>query len=536
MKSATPLLAAAGVAAAKNCSVDTIAQFLPKNATVFYANHYEKGYNFTPPIELNYGLTSDPMGISAYELPLAGCVAQANISLPNNTQHSVGLVLPDEWNGRFMAVGNGEFAGSVGWSSIINTMWYGFASVSTDTGHEGNNGSFGYHNEVALTNWGYRALHDAVVNGKKVTEGYYGKKISYSYYRGCSAGGKQGFKEVEMYPEDFDGVVAGAPAWWTSHQQLWNVLTAIWNLPETADYHVSDAQMTAVQDEILKQCDPQDGLKDNILQNPFGCVFDPVPVMCNATSSNDTCVTPAQLKTVNKLFNPWYEANDTLIFPGYTLGTEVGAPSLDDDFVTYIQYMLQIGYDWTWKDWNPDLVALSDEINPGNATTDDFDISPFYKKGGKLLHYHGYSDPSIATGSSVYLFNHIQEALRPQDIPIDDFYRFFLVPGMEHCTGTPSDQDAPYYMNGDSQAGSLSGNVFGVPGFNDSKHDLVLAIMAWVENGTAPDYLVPTKFKNDDVADGVDKQRPICPHPQLAKYKGSGDVNKAENWYCGTLY
>ncbi|RAH73784.1 tannase and feruloyl esterase [Aspergillus aculeatinus CBS 121060] len=537
MKSAAPLLTVATLAAAKrNCSVESIAPFLPENSTVFYADHYVKGANFTPPIKYNYGLTSLPTGNNPYEVSVDSCVAQANITLPNNTQHSVGIVLPDEWNGRFMAVGNGEFSGSVGWSSIMNTAWYGFASISTDTGHEGNNGSFGYHNEAALTNWGYRALHDAVVNGKQVTEGYYGHNISYSYYRGCSAGGKQGMKEVQMFPDDFDGVIAGAPAWWTDHQQLWNVLTAIWNLPETADYHVTDAQMTAVQAEMLKQCDPQDGLKDSILQNPLGCVFDPVPVMCNATSSNDTCVTPAQLTTVNKLFNPWVEANDTFIFPGYTLGTEVGAPTLDDDFVTYIQYMLQIGGDWTWEDWNPDLVALSEKLNPGNATADDFDISPFYKKGGKLLHYHGYSDPSIASKSSLYLYNHYQEALRPQGIPVDDFYRFFFVPGMEHCTSTPSDQDAPYYMNGDSQAGSLSGTIFGVPGFNDSKHDLILAMVDWVENDNAPDYLIPTKYKNDVVADGVDKQRPICPWPSLAKYKGQGDVDKAENWECGTLY
>ncbi|PYH96103.1 tannase and feruloyl esterase [Aspergillus ellipticus CBS 707.79] len=529
MKSASVVLAAAGLAAAeRNCSVETIAQFLPKNATVFYADHYEKGANFTPPIDLNYGLTTVPTGIGAYEVPVAGCIAQANITLPNNTQHSVGIVLPDEWNGRFMAVGNGEFSGSVGYQAICN--------VSTDTGHEGNNGSFGYHNEAALDNWGYRALHNAVVNGKKVTEGFYDANISYSYYRGCSAGGKQGLREVELFPQDFDGVIVGAPAWAMSHQQLWNVLTAIWNLPETADYHVSDAQMTAVQAEMLKQCDPQDGVVDGIIMNPYGCVFDPTPVMCNATSSNDSCVTGPQLNTVNKLFNPWMEANDTFGFPGYTLGTEVGAPSLDADFVTYIQYMLQIGGGWTWEDWNPDLLPLSEKLNPGNATADDYDISPFYEKGGKLLHYHGYSDPSIANGASLYFYNHVQQALRPQGIPIDDFYRMFMVPGMEHCTGTPTDQDAPFYMNGDDQAESLSGTVFGVPGFNDDKHDLVLAIMSWVENGTAPDYLIPTKYKNDNVDDGVDKQRPICPWPQLAKYNGSGDVDKAENWHCGTLY
>lgn len=538
MKSAVLLLGTAALAdalsPARNCSVANIAAFLPKNATVFYADHYTKGANFTPPTDLNYGITTSPMGVSAYELPVAGCVAQANITLPNNTQHSVGMVLPDDWNGRFMAVGNGEFSGSVGWSAIINTMWYGFASFSTDTGHEGNNGSFGYHNEAALENWGYRALHNAVVNGKKVTKGYYNQDIAYSYYRGCSAGGKQGFKEVQEFPEDFDGVIAGAPAWWMTHQQLWNVLTGIWNMPETADYHVTADQMSAVAKEVLRQCDAQDGVVDNILMNPLGCVFRLETLGCNGT--NATCLTEPQMGTVKKLFSPWIEANDTFVFPGYTLGTEVGSPSISSTFVTYIQYMLQVGGDWEWEDWNPDLVALSDRLNPGNATADNFDISPFYEKGGKLIHYHGYSDPSIATGSSIYLYNHIEDALKPQGIDLDDFYRFFLVPGMEHCTGTPSDQSAPFYMNGDDQADSLSGNVWGVPGFNDRKHDLVLAIMAWVENGTAPAYLVPTKYQNDNPADGVEKQRPICPYPQLAKYSGSGDVNAAKNWHCGTLY
>ncbi|OJJ45519.1 hypothetical protein ASPZODRAFT_70058 [Penicilliopsis zonata CBS 506.65] len=527
---------AAATAPALNCSVASIAAFLPTNATVFYAEHYDKGANFTPPISLNYGLTSIPTGVSAYEVPVAGCVAQANITLPNNTQHSVGMVLPDDWNGRFMAVGNGEFSGSIGWSSILNTMWYGFASFSTDTGHEGNNGSFGYHNEAALTNWGWRAMHNAVVNGKAVTEGYYNQEISYSYYRGCSAGGKQGFKEVQMFPDDFDGVIAGAPAWWMTHQQLWNVLTAIWNLPETADYHVTDDQMSAVAAEVLRQCDPQDGVEDNILQNPLGCVLNLQTLSCSNTTNATTCLTPPQIRTVEKLFSPWIEANDTFVFPGYTLGTEMGAPTIDADFVTYIQYMLQIGGDWTWEDWNADLVQLSDRLNPGNATADDFDISPYYKKGGKLLQYHGYSDPSIATASSIYLRNRIEETLAPQGIPLDDFYRFFLIPGMEHCTSTPSDQGAPWYMNGDSQAGSLEGTVFGVPGYNDSTHDLILAMVDWVENDKAPDFLIPTRYNNDTPADGVAIQRPICPYPSLAKYNGSGDVTLPENWYCGTLY
>ena len=159
-----PLLGAiAGAHAAKNCSVGNVTELLPADSKVFYAKSYPAHYNLTPALSVNYGLTSDPMGISAYELPVAACIAQANITLPNNTQHSVGFILPDEWNGGFLANGNGEFAGSITWDSIISVSWYGFAVVSSDLGHEGNNGSFGYHNEQALQNWGHVALHDAVV-------------------------------------------------------------------------------------------------------------------------------------------------------------------------------------------------------------------------------------------------------------------------------------------------------------------------------------------------------------------------------------
>ncbi|TGO44555.1 hypothetical protein BCON_0499g00010 [Botryotinia convoluta] len=297
---ATPLVLSAATAAGatKNCSILTIASLLPSNSTVFYANHYPAYYNFTPPAADNYGVATSPTGIQAYELPLAACVAQANITLPNNTQHSVGIILLDEY-----------------------------------LGHEGNNGSFGYHNEQALQNWGHAALHDAVVNGKTVTEGYYEQNISYSYYRGCSAGGKQGLKEVQACPDDFDGVIAGSPAWWTTHQQLWNV-------------------MKAVASEMVKQCDPQDGVVDSIIQNPFGCVFDITTLTCNGTQANTSCLTSPQIRTFNKLFNPWVEANDTYIFPGFTLGTEVGSPSIDSTFMTYIQFMLQLGGDWTYEDWN----------------------------------------------------------------------------------------------------------------------------------------------------------------------------------------
>lgn len=519
-----------------NCNVDFIKSMLPSNATVFHAEHYDTNSTFSWDIEINYGSTTSPHPTYNYTVPRAGCYIQANISLPENTQHSVGIILPDEWNNRFMAVGNGEFAGSVGWGSIVDASWYGFATVSSDLGHEGNNGSFGYHNEAALQNFGWRALHDAVVNTKTIISGYYGQNSSYNYYRGCSAGGKQGLKEVELFPEDFDGVIAGAPAWWFKHLQLYVVANTLWNSNASAPGHLDADTLTAIATEVTAQCDPQDGVTDGILQTPLSCTFDPSTLLCggSAGADNSTCLNTDQIATLNKMHSDWTTGdNDTFVFPGWTLGTEASwsATGPSDDFVTYIQYMLQIGGQWTTEDWSDDLISLSDRLNPGNATADDFDISPFYNRGGKLIHYHGLADPSIPTGSSFYFYDQVNSTLGPQGINLDDFYRYFPVPGMEHCEMTS--QDAPWYFSGDGQNTALGDtSVHGVPGFQDAQHDIVLAVMAWVENGTAPDSLIATRYTNDLPDDGVAIQRPLCPHPSLATYSGTGNTSLPENWSC----
>ncbi|KAK6210735.1 hypothetical protein LQW54_005940 [Pestalotiopsis sp. IQ-011] len=290
-----------------------------------------------------------------------------------------------------MTVGNGEFPGSVGWSSIIDASWYGFAAISSDLGHEGNNGSFAYPNQTdALANFGWRALHDTTVNGKAVTAGYYGQNATYSYYRGCSAGGKQGLKKLEIFPDDFDGVTAGAPAWWFKRPQLYVVVNTLWNYDTTAPGCLDSARLEAVAAEVIAQCDPQDGVVDGILQEPLRCLFHPKTLLCEGSASldNSTCLDTDQIHTFNKLHDDWKTANDTLVFPGWTLGTgsDWSSNGPSDDFVTYIQYMLQLGGDWTVEDWNDDIIALSDRLNPGNATADDFDLSPFYERGGKLIH------------------------------------------------------------------------------------------------------------------------------------------------------
>ncbi|TGO44518.1 hypothetical protein BCON_0504g00010 [Botryotinia convoluta] len=533
----------ANFAVAYDCSVSAIAALLPAKSIVFYATHYDAGATFTPPPEYNAGggplggAPSGPPGRGGSMIPQAGCIVQGNVSLSATSQYSFGLALPDNWNGRFLTVGNGGFSGSVSWDSVIDGMWYGFSSVSTATGHESGGAEWAYNNPEALENWGYRAMHDTVLKGKAVTQGYYGTNISYSYYRGCSAGGKQGLKEIEMFPNDFNGVVAGAPAWWTTHLQLWNMIVGIWNQPANSSHYIPPSISTYLADEVIRQCDAQDGVTDGIVMDPLACKFNATKLFCPAGATDTaTYLNSDQISTFNKLHSDWVEAGQFL-FPSFTLGSEWGWNGLVSSpsplGTTYVQYMLGLGTDWTWEDWNPAIILLSDLINPGHPTADNFNLAPFYKKGGKLLHYHGLSDASIATGSSIYFYNQVAKALKPQGIKLDDFYKFYLVPGMGHCAMTYPKMNAPWVIGGDGQAGGLTRTSHGVPGFQDAKHDVLLAVMAWVENGTVPTDIIATKYANDTNPDGgVLRQKPLCAYPSKAVYDGTGDVNAPENWSC----
>ncbi|KIY53923.1 feruloyl esterase B precursor [Fistulina hepatica ATCC 64428] len=530
-----------GTAMALNCSVSAISAVLPSNVSVSWAYSMAEGSTFDVPLG-DTGFPTSPTNLSAC------CAVAVEVPAPGNTTYNFGMFLPDNWNGRFLTAGNAGFAGGINWLSMGDGLGYGFAVMSTDTGHNSTaeDASWAYEESEKMVNWGYRALHGSIVLAKQLTEGYYGESISYSYYRGCSTGGRQGLKEAEMFPDDFDGVVVGAPAWWTKHLQLWNMMVGLYNEPVNSSHYVDPSLFSVLGDEMLKQCDPQDGVIDNIIMDPIGCNFRPETLLCTANTTNtSSCFTGPQLDTVYHWYNDWVEANQTFIFPHFQPGSEwqwdTSIGLLNSDVPSplgtdYVQYMLGLGPDWSWEEWNPDLIALSDELNPGNATADDFDISPFYEKGGKLIHYHGLSDGSIATGSSIYFYDHVLRALTPQGIDLDDFYRFFLIPGMGHCAVTSTTMDAPWYIAGDGQAAELGTGVHSVPGFSDAKHDVLLAMLAWVENGTAPDSIIATIYVNDTTHDEVLRQRPLCVYPDQAFYNGTGDVNSTESWTCKSLY
>lgn len=412
--------------------------------------------------------------------------------------------------------------------------------MGTDTGHNSStiDGSWAYQQPAMVENWGHIAMHNSVVTSKVIIPAYYSREISYNYYAGCSTGGRQGLKEAEFYPEDFDGILAGAPAWWTSHLQPWTVRVASYNLPTTADYHIPPALFPVVQREVMKQCDQQDGVKDGIISDPDGCNFRPEELLCGANVHNATeasCLTSPQISTLYKLYNDFVGENQTFFFPHLNLGSEQNWPiHLSSDApnplgTDYIRYFLNFGADWPWQDFNDDMQRLADKADPGKASV-GFNLAAFEANGGKILSYHGMSDAHIPTNSLLHYYNQLYRNMQPQGIDVNAFFRFFFVPGMGHCSGTAV--DAPWYFAGPGQAASLGKTIYGVPGFDNKEHDALLAIMAWVEKGEAPENMIGTKYLNDTLHAEVLRQRPLCIYPKQARYDGKGDVNIAAAWEC----
>ncbi|EGP91498.1 putative ferulic acid Esterase/Feruloyl esterase [Zymoseptoria tritici IPO323] len=521
-----------------DCSISAFQAILPSTATVVSANWQADNSTFQVPSS-NVAYPVSPTNLRAL------CAVEVNVTSSLTSAYGFGLFLPREWNTRFLAVGNGGFAGGVNWLDMGAGVGYGFAVMSTDTGHSSvsTDGRWAL-NEESVNDWGYRAMHGSVVLAKDIVEAYYSSPPVFNYFSGCSTGGRQGLKEVELYPEDFDGVLAGAPAWWTSHLQPWTVNIALYNLPNTTAGHIPRSLFPAIEAEVLRQCDGADGLVDSIISSPRECNFSSEALLCGSDTVSQTragCLTAPQLGTLSRIYADYYGTNHTFVLPGLELGSEaqwevlLGGNEPAGLGTDYVRYFLLKDPDWDFNDYNDSIVDIADKLQPGNATV-GLDLSAFHAKGGKLLQYHGMADALIPTGSSSLYYTDVARTLRPRGVDLDSWYRHFLVPGMQHCSGTPAGVEAPWYFAGANQAGRLGTGVSGVPGFRDPEHDALLALMEWTEKGQAPDRIIATKWKSDALHDEVLRQRPLCPYPHTAKYGGNGDPDLAESWACDGLF
>ncbi len=495
------ILAPAFMLAAANASAATCAELSSlklTNVTVTMAQDVAAGA-FAPPAArggrggaANYG-----------DLP-AFCRVAATLTPTTESEIKMELWLPATgWNGKFQAVGNGGWNGNVDINALATAMRRGYAAASTDTGHEGGGGPW-MQNQQKLIDYGHRAVHETVVAAKAMVNSFYGSAPRFSYFNGCSAGGRQGFKAAQMYPADFDGIVAGAPALSVTGRAAFAAWIAQNNLEDPASF-IPPAKYPAINAAVLAACDALDGATDALISNPRACTFDPQVLACKAGDA-DTCLTPAQVQTVRVMYQPLVNPRTKQLInnplePGSELGW--GTFGGQQPFVVATQMYQNMVFKtptWDYKTLNFDADwALTEKIEGGAINAQNPDLKAFLARRGKLIHYHGWADPQIPTGSSLDYYNSVVKAMGGRNA-IHAGYRMFLVPGMAHCGG----------------------------GTGTSSFDMLAALEQWVEKGAAPDSIPASRVANGK----ANRTRPLCPYPQIATYKGSGSVDDAANFVC----
>ena len=433
----------------------------------------------------------------------AFCRVAAMLKPSSDSDIKIEVWLPETaWNGKFMAVGNGGWSGAINPGALAAALRQGYAAAATDTGHEGGSGSFALGHPEKLIDFGYRAVHEMTVKAKAIVAARYGDGPKLSYWNGCSSGGKQGLKEAQKYPADYNGIIAGVPAnFWThlTTQSLW-VARAVHQ--DEASY-IPPAQYKLIHDAVVQACDMRDGVKDGILENPTTCKFDPKVLECKAGETG-SCLTPPQVEAARKIYaaatNPRTRQE---IFPGLAPGSEMGwaglaGPQPISIATDHFKYVVFKDPNWDYKTLNFDAdVALADKTDNGSLNANDPNLKAFFARGGKLLQYHGWNDQLISPLNSVNYYNDVMKTVGKS---ADDSYRLFMVPAMNHCAG----------------------------GEGTTNFDMVTTLEQWVEKGTAPE-TIPASHMTAGV---VDRTRPLCAYPKVATYKGTGSTDDAANFVC----
>ncbi len=475
----------------------TLSRLTLPQATVTQAAGVEAG-GFSPAP----GESADPFRT----LP-AFCRIAATLKPTADSEIRIEVWMPiSGWNGKLQAVGNGAFSGAIAYRPMAAALARGYAAASTDTGHAGGSASFAIGHPEKVVDFGWRAVHEMAVASKAIVAAHYGTGPRFSYWNGCSAGGRQAMTEAQRFPEDFDGIIAGAPGldWTGRAAQALRLATAL-EANEAARLSVS--QIASVARAVLQACDARDGVQDDVVDNPAACVFDPAVLECRGQGGDD-CLSRAQVETVRSMYASPENPKTRRPIPGLAPGSERGWTSLGwtaSARATGLDHFRFIVFkDPAWDvrrfDFASDIVR-AEEADAGTINALDPNLGAFIARGGKLLHYHGWSDPQISPGSSTQYYASVVQALGGVS-RVHDSYRLFMAPGMAHCGGG----DGP--------------NTF----------DMVKVLEQWVESGTPPDRILASRIVNGAVA----RTRPLCPYPQVAVYGGTGSTDAADNFTCRT--
>ena len=489
--------------AARGASCESLASLSLPGTTITLAQTVPAGAfkmpsTYNPP-SLMVGIPFSFEGLPAF------CRVTATLAPTSDSDIKIEVWMPvGGWNGKFQAVGNGGWAGLISYPALSDALRQGYATSSTDTGHVGASGSFALGHPEKLVDFAYRSEHDMTLKAKAIIAAFYGKAPRYSYWNGCSTGGKQALTEAQRFPADYDGIIAGAPANYMIHlhaQSLW-IAQAVHKTPES---FIPREKYTLLHNAVIAACDMLDGVKDGLLENPRLCRFDPKTLECK---NGDTaqCLTAAQVEAAQKIYAPAVNPRTREeIYPGVERGSEMAwgvlagtePPSVAVDTFKYVIFK---DPNWDYRKLNFDSdIAFADKVDGGLNNAINPNLKPFFSRGGKLLMYHGWTDALIAPGNSV---NYFRSVVRFVGGPAQTAgsLRLFMAPGMDHCRGGEGPND----------------------------FDAMAAIEQWVEQGKAPDQIIASHSTKGK----VDRTRPLCPYPQVAKYKGSGSIDEAANFVC----
>lgn len=430
--------------------------------------------------------------------------------------------LPKAWTGRFLSTGNGGLGGCIQYEDVEYAASLGFAAVGTNNGHDGMSGIYYLHNEDVLEDYVYRALHTGVVVGKQVTKTFYRRPHTKSYYLGCSSGGRQGLKEAQDFPDDFDGIVAGDPAINFNNLTSWSChflpLTGVAGSPTFVPLDL----WSVVHEDILAQCDELDGVADGVIENPDLCNYNPDGLVCAEGQTSD-CLTSTQVETVRGIYSPLLGEDGKFSYPRMPPGTEGteapaayygGTPFDESDWFRYVVFN---DSNWDPISLVPPNYTAAHVQNPFNVETWNGDLSPLKNKGAKLLHYHGSVDGIISSDVSPLYYEHVSETMNLSTEEMDDFYRFFRIAGMGHCSEGP----------GASFIGNIKKNTASL----DPDENVLMAMVRWVEEDIAPETITGTAFVNGTQSAGLAFKRAHCKYPLSNVYQ-SGDPSIESSWSC----
>ena len=452
------------------------------------------------------------------------CRVDGHTATPGN-EVNFRLGLPENWNGKFYFVGVGGLGGTIG--RLDAGLERGYASASTDTGHDADDPTWG-RNRAKEIDYGHRGTHVTAVAGKALTASFYGRAPAHAYFNGCSNGGRQALMEVQRYPDDFDGIIAGDPATGTPMQA--GRALVFQKMLASPEAYLTIEKVEALSKATVAACDKADGLEDGLVENPRACTFTIESLKCTG-ADGPTCFTEPQLEVVRQIYNGAKTANGDTYAYGFPFGHEGGAtgwrrwttgntppvkradntldfagsenlPSgfnLSEQNFRFLALERDDDPTFTWRAFRldrdlPRMKLMSEILSPL-----DPDLRPYRARGGKLLLYHGTADPAISSYGTVDYYNKVAALVGGRDA-VESFARLYLVPGMHHCSGGPG----------------------------PNEFDELTALERWVERGDAPASILATHRTGDR----VDRTRPLCPYPQVARYTGQGSVDEAASFRC----